>query len=404
MQYTLPVRAACFEWKCWDVGGQPQAVEAAVPGAGLQPREAAPGLHLGEDVHTGGCRHSADKLSVEPRHLLHDLHLSHLDVHGGKGGSSLLEDPHFVVLSCFCFSEFPPTLQSHWPLKCSLEPRPQNRIESMRATFCSRNTWLKLPPPEAPETITVSVVTDIGKWSAFSLPEILAPTPEADRRKVSPGQAGPLCDLLWHLRKSRTRVLRKDYSGARAIFFPYCKTAPIKLNTWPWTWPKNTAMIWIVCIPWVNIRAQHSKLLQMLREMQCNVLVLMCCFWYFSNWFIWCVIIKKNKIKTGMKHYVNHWWHHTSVNQILLYCSLFITSQSSRRRRLSQDILMFQGKCQICGFDNWSRQLTLNVKIFQMSTLKGTANITNVVPHYFIKSTFQHDCKIVKPWSQISNP
>ena len=90
--------------------------------------------------------------------------------------------------------EFAPTLQSHWPLKCSLQPRPQNRIESMRATFCSRNTWLKLPPPEAPETVTVSVVTDIDKWSAFSLPEILAPTPETDRRKVSPGQAGPLCD------------------------------------------------------------------------------------------------------------------------------------------------------------------------------------------------------------------
>ena len=104
MQYTLPVRAACFEWKCWDVRGQPQAVEAAVPGAGLQPREAAPGLHLGEDVHTGGCRHSADKLSVEPRHLLHDLHLSHLDVHGGKGGSSLLEDPHFVVFLFFWIS------------------------------------------------------------------------------------------------------------------------------------------------------------------------------------------------------------------------------------------------------------------------------------------------------------
>ena len=90
----LPVSAAGFERQCRDIRGQPQAVEAAVPRAGLQPRQTPPGLYFSEDIHTRGGRRSDDKLCVENGHLLQGLHLGNLDVHGRKGGSTLLEDTH----------------------------------------------------------------------------------------------------------------------------------------------------------------------------------------------------------------------------------------------------------------------------------------------------------------------
>ena len=91
---NVPVSAASLERKCRDVRGQPQAVEAAVPRTGLQPRQDPTGLNFSEDIHTRRGRRSNDKLRVEFGHLLHGLPLGNLDVHGRKGGPSLLEDTH----------------------------------------------------------------------------------------------------------------------------------------------------------------------------------------------------------------------------------------------------------------------------------------------------------------------